>query len=158
MTLRLHEYQRKAIKFALERGTTYMMIDLGLGKTAIALKVAEQLKKYGIPTLVFAPLRVCYSTWPDEIKEWTPKLTYTILHGSHKNYSVTKQRDIYLLNYEGLKWFFTKCATRKFPLKKYFIVFDESSMLKSPSTVRFKKLKKQTLSAMKDARINKTFS
>lgn len=135
--MELYEFQRRAINFALKKKSTYMMIDMGLGKTAIALKTIE---KSDYPALVFAPLRVCYVTWPDEIKKWTPNLKYTILHGPDKNIRLRLKRDIYIINYEGLKWFYTQAAKGKFKLRKFFMVFDESSMLKSPSTFRFKTL------------------
>ncbi len=139
--MQLHDYQIRAVDFALQQKCSYMMVDRGLGKTAIALKAIEFS---GLPALVFAPMRVCYNTWPEEIKLWTPSLTYTILHGKNKNDNLRLDRRIYLLNYEGIKWFYHACCNKKFRLRKFFTVFDESSMLKNPSTRRFKWLKKMT--------------
>lgn len=137
--LTLHDYQKRAINQILTNKQVFLMADVGMGKTAVALKAIEQSGK---PAIVFAPLAVCYSTWPTEIKKWTPSLTYTILHGSDKSKRLGLKRDIYVINYDGLKWFFKMCTDRKFPLKKYFMVWDESSFVKSPSTQRFKLLKK----------------
>lgn len=137
--LKLHDYQKRAINQILTNKHVFLMADVGLGKTVIALKAIEESH---VPAIVFAPLAVCYSTWPQEIKKWTPSLTYTILHGSDKNTKITLNRDIYLINYDGLKWFFKMCTDRKFPLKKYFMVWDESSFVRSPSTQRFKLFKK----------------
>lgn len=135
----LHEYQERAIDFTMKVKTPFHMIDLGLGKTAIALKVMERLPN---PTLVLAPLRVIYSTWPEEILKWTRGKTYTILHGSQKSARLRLNRDIYLLNYDGLKWFYN-AILKDFRLpKRLNLVLDESSFVKSPSTQRFKMLKK----------------
>lgn len=130
----LHDYQRRAIDFALRQKSTYMMIDIGLGKTAIALKTAQKLR---IPTMVWAPMRVCYMVWPDEIKKWTPNLTYTIMHGDYKNATLKLKRDIYIINYEGIKWFYDKARSGKFPLRKFFFIWDESSMLKDHKSKRW---------------------
>lgn len=115
------------------------MADLGTGKTAMALTAVEKLPN---PTLVLAPLRVCYSTWPEEIRNWSPTQTYTILHGSKKDTYLRLNRDLYIMNYEGLKWYH-HAITHGFRLpKRLNLILDESSFVKSPSTQRFKILQK----------------
>lgn len=135
--LKLHEYQERAIRFCLKHKTVYLAMDLGLGKTAVALEVIKRTKQ---PAIVFAPLRVVYNTWPDEIKKWTPKLTYEIVHGLDKN--LKSKADILLINYDGIKWFSKEILKKYVKWTKRNLILDESSMVKSPSTVRFKSLKK----------------
>jgi len=138
--LKLHKYQEKAIDFCLEHKTVFLAMDLGLGKTAVALKVIQQLKQ---PAIVFAPLRVIHNTWPQEIENWTPELKYSIVHGLNKKQALAKDVDILLINYDGLKWFAKEITTNKhLKWKKRILVIDESSMIKSPTTLRFKTLKK----------------
>jgi SNF2 family DNA or RNA helicase len=137
--MKLHEYQQRAIQFALRKKKSYMAVDLGLGKTAIALKCIQKLKQ---PTIVIAPLRVIYAVWPDEIKKWTPKLTYTILHGPYKNAQLEYNKDIYLLNYDGIKWFYNMVTRPGRQFKRCNLILDESTFVKSPTTKRFKLLKK----------------
>ncbi|MBU2177539.1 MAG: DEAD/DEAH box helicase [Gammaproteobacteria bacterium] len=138
--MELHEYQKKAIEFGLENKAVFMAMDLGLGKTAVALKIVQQLKQKAI---VFAPLRVIYNTWPDEIKKWTPELTYDILHGLDKGNVFRKSKaDILLINFDGLKWFSKEVLKSYIKWHKRILILDESSMIKSPSTLRFKLLKK----------------
>jgi SNF2 family DNA or RNA helicase len=137
--LQLHEYQRRAVQFALTKKASYQMVDIGLGKTAIALMTARKLKQlWNLPTFVWAPLRVCYLTWPEEIKIWTPEMSYTIMHGDLKNATLKLKRDIYICNYEGIKWFYNQARKGKFHLRKFFMVWDESSMLKDSRTARWK--------------------
>jgi len=133
--IKLHEYQKRAIKFCYEHKTVYLAVDLGMGKTAIALKLIQLTKQ---KAFVFAPLRTIYSTWPDEIALWTPELTWSILHGPEKSLASALQADIILMNYEGLNWLSKQHG--KFPRR--MVIYDESSMVKSHSTQRFKLLRK----------------
>ena len=136
--LKLHEYQERAIRFCLEKKKAYLAIDMGLGKTAIALKVIQRTKQ---KAFVLAPLRTIYSSWPEEIAKWTPELSYYILHGPGKSLAHTKDVDVVLMNYEGLKWF----SQQRGNIPRRMIIYDESSMCKSHATQRFKLLRKMLL-------------
>lgn len=133
-TLKLHGYQERAIEFWLRNPSTFCMIDLGMGKTAIALKGIERLKS---SALVVGPLQPILNTWPEEIEKWTPNLSYSILHGKSKDIRFHRKVNIQLLNYEGLKWYFGKCLQHSSQLFKKIFVLDESSMCKDPNTIRF---------------------
>ena len=65
-----HKYQRKAIKFLLERGAAGLFLDPGLGKTSITLAAIKLLLKQKLidKVLIIAPLRVVYYVLPAEIK------------------------------------------------------------------------------------------
>lgn len=136
----LHEYQERALDFAIDNKATMMLLPMGLGKTAIALNFIREI---GVKALVVAPLRPCYTTWPEEIIKWTPELSYTVLHGPDKQIKLRYKRDIYIINYEGLKWFMKQLRSKHFPRGKFLLILDESTFLKDPSTIRFKTL--QTL-------------
>lgn len=68
----LHSYQHEAVQWLYEKPYSALFIDLGLGKTAIALALIAQLLREGWhgKALVIAPLRVAKATWPTEIGEW----------------------------------------------------------------------------------------
>ena len=68
----LHEYQHDAVQWLYEKPYSALFVDLGLGKTAIALALLAKLSLEGWigKCLVIAPLRVAKATWPTEIKEW----------------------------------------------------------------------------------------
>lgn len=141
--MKLHEYQKKAIKFGLENKAVYYAIDLGLGKTAIDLHRIKIMKNHGIKSIVFAPIPVIYNTWPMEIKNWGLDLSFEVLHGPEKSYILQKKNpDIFLINYEGLKWFREAISTYVPKWKPRSLVLDEGSFIKDPSTLRFKSLKK----------------
>jgi SNF2 family DNA or RNA helicase len=138
--LTLHDYQQRAIEFAVAKKNPFFALDMGLGKTIIALKTVEQL---GIPAIVIAPINPMYSTWPAEIKKWNLSLTYDILHGPHKTEIFnTSKADVLLLNFHGIKWFMQEVAKQRARWVKRMLILDESSMIKSPTTQRFKMLKK----------------
>lgn len=138
MELVPHDYQIRAINYIMENKAVFLMADMGTGKTMISLKA---IRRAGIPAFVLAPLRPCFNTWPEEIEKWTPELSYTILHGPKKDAKLKLERDIYIVPYSSLKWWFEKCCQRQFRLRKFFMVYDESSMVKDHSTQRFKMLK-----------------
>lgn len=141
---KLHKYQQQALDFALKNKSTYQMLDMGMGKTAIALEWIKRIPKNAKGTLVIAPLSTIYSSWPDELQIWAPDLNVTLLHGKNKNDYLSNKSDIYLINFEGIQWLFEA-------LKEYFaitnrvpfhsLVIDEGSMVKSHSTKRFKILR-----------------
>lgn len=145
--LKPHEYQYDAIDYCLLHSRSYQALDMGLGKTCIALKWAAHILKKpetkGV--LVIAPLRPVYTTWPEEVEKWTPHLTYTILHGLNKLSNLNANTDLYFMNYEGIPWLF-EALQKYFKLLKKMpfraIIIDEASMLKSPRTKRFKTIKK----------------
>ena len=144
----LHHYQIRAIKKMIQEPELGLFLDIGLGKTTVVLHGLRKLIYTNEirNALVIAPIRVMYSTWPIEIKKWeyTQNLTYTILHGPNKNGRLLLQRDLYFINYEGLIWLsdrLRKWLRRGKPFPYDAIVFDESSLMKDPKTVRFKKLK-----------------
>ena len=135
----LHDYQKRAIGMIGREKTVFLLADVGLGKTVMALEAIRLSKR---PGLVMAPLNACFNTWPDEIKKWTPELTHTILHGPQKQMRARLKRHIYILPYSSLKWYYESCTTKKIPMRQMFLVLDESSFVKNPSTNRFKMLKK----------------
>lgn len=140
-----HNYQKKAVKFLLDNPFSGLFLDPGLGKTASSLLYIKIAKKYFNvrKVLIIAPKRVCYITWPDEMREWPDfhGLTYTILHGKDKDKNLNKKVDIYLINPEGLKWLTGKLKNNRehdFDV----LIIDESTKFKNWSAKRTKMLAK----------------
>jgi SNF2 family DNA or RNA helicase len=113
--------------------------DPGLGKTAMVLQLIDDLYWEGpLKVLIIAPLRVIYSVWPAEIKKWgwDIHLTHSVLHGKGKAVRARDDSVIHLLNAENIFWHLDD-------LDQYnVLVVDESSKFKSPSSKRFKALRK----------------
>lgn len=147
-----HGYQKRAIKFLLEHGAAALLLDPGMGKTAVVLKALDALRKAGTggKALVIAPLRVCQLVWPTEPGEWgdLEHIRVGLLHGSKKA-QVLKDRenyDIFVINPEGLPWLLgsgSGADMREF--KSYgfdTLVIDELTKFKNTKGTRFKLLKK----------------
>jgi len=138
--LKLHSYQKDLVDYIEEKGNVGLFLEPGLGKTLITLAYILRQKLQNIPfkVLIIAPLRVIYATWPSEIKRWAPFsiLSYEILH--QKNSFKVGPENISLINPDGLTKFFKHNPHQLFDL----LVVDESTLFKSPSTKRFKVLKK----------------
>jgi len=133
-----HDYQIAARQWIAGKRRGMLYIDMGLGKTRIIL---EHIVRAGRQAVVFAPLSVIYNTWPLEIAKWVPGLTYRILHGPDKDYHLSKSADIYLVNYDGLQWFYANVSNNVRKFKDRFYVLDESTKVKSHSSVRLKAMK-----------------
>jgi SNF2 family DNA or RNA helicase len=139
-----HEYQKKAIKFALQSGSCQLWLAPGMGKTAITLQVmkslrqAEQIKR----VLVLAPLRVAQSVWQQEATKWLnfENISIDVLHGAGKEkLFATSESFVNVLNYDGLAWLSHQVRkTGYFPYD--MLVVDEISYLKNTRTQRFKAL------------------
>lgn len=153
-------YQKKAVKFLLEHACAGLWLDPGLRKTSIVLGAVKILKKEGLlcRVLVIAPLRVCYSVWPAEVKKWADfsHLRVEILHGPGKEKALERDADIYVINPEGLDWLFGVSKARVEGRKRRVItydlsrfeqlnadtlVIDEASKFKSSSSERFQVIK-----------------
>lgn len=135
------EYQKKAIKFLL-RGGYGLFLDPGMGKTSIVLAALSLLIKKGTvkKVLIIAPLRVCQSVWPIEARSWKNfnSLRVGVLHGSKKDQVMKEDLDIYLINPEGLAWFFREASKI---IRPDVLVIDESTGFKHTNTLRFKLIK-----------------
>ncbi len=155
-----HLYQKKAVKFLLEHAAAALFLDPGLGKTSIVLAAIKLLKRRKLlgKVLVIAPLRVCHSVWPNEIRKWKDfkGLTFEVLHGPHKDDLLQNSKaDIFIINPEGLDWLLqvkkTKTPTGKtkvsVDLRRWkklgfdTLVIDELTKFKHTNTNRFKALK-----------------
>ena len=124
---------------------------MGLGKTAISLtNIVERqdlAQVYG--TLVIAPLRVIQTVWRQEARQWehTKHLRFSLIHGTpdqrHRAFRIPA--DVYLVNYEGLRWLVEMYVHYYLSQGKYLpvnmVVFDEVSKLKESRTKRHKALR-----------------
>lgn len=150
-----HEYQKSCVLF-LHHQTTLnpagkgggaLLLDCGMGKTAIVLEYIKQLKEFCMinRVLIVAPMRPVYNVWPYEIVDWTNfrSLSYSVIHGpeSQRRKRLAMPADIHLVNREGLPWLVKQVESRK-TLPWQLIVIDESTSFKNWSASRTKALRK----------------
>jgi SNF2 family DNA or RNA helicase len=130
-------YQIKAVQHLIDNGGAGLFLEPGLGKTSCTLAALELFKQHKIgPTLIVAPLRVCYSVWPAEVKKWGADVTIALLHGKHKLAALESDADVYLINPEGLRWLAVQRLRPHFKV----VVLDESTKFKNARSQRYKSL------------------
>lgn len=141
-----HEYQRYAIDFVEGHKESALLLDLGLGKSSIALTaINDLLFDYFLvhKVLVIAPIRVCTNTWTSEIKKWDhlKNLKYSLCVGGERTRkrALYAEADIYIINRENVEWLINKSGV-KFSFD--MIVIDELSSFKNGKSKRFQALLK----------------
>ncbi|TAL49733.1 MAG: helicase SNF2 [Chitinophagaceae bacterium] len=107
--------------------------DMGLGKTVQALSFLQHYRdKYGsLQSLVVCPTTLIYN-WENEIKKFTPKLTYHIHHGGTRSRDKEsfKNFDVIITTYGTLRGDIKLLVGVPFD----YLVLDESQAIKNPSS------------------------
>ena len=141
-----HDYQKFAIQYIIDHPIAAVLLDMGLGKTAITLTAIEELihDRFEVRSaLVVAPLRVARDTWPSEIEKWDhlKDLTFTVAVGNEKQRltALKKSADIHIINRENVPWLIEKSGI---PFDYDMIVIDELSSFKNHQAKRFRALMK----------------
>lgn len=138
-----HEYQHVSAQFLRDHPFCGLYIDMGMGKTGIALKVAcERIENFEVEkVLIIAPLRVANRTWPDEIEKWefSAPYRYQLLTCPEvdRPYAAQSTAPIHIINRENIAWL-VDFWRKKWPYD--MVIIDESTSFKDHTTKRFKKL------------------
>ena len=142
----LHNYQCRAIRHVLDRPAAMLWLDVGLGKSCVALSTIldrlDALIAFG--TLVVAPKRVCRMVWRQEAQAWahTRGLTFSVIQGTprERHYAMRKPANIHLINYDNLPWLVDELIAVWLSRGEYppfqTIIYDEVSKLKDSTGVR----------------------
>ena len=143
MRFKPHNYQQYAINFITHNPITAVLLDMGMGKTAITLMAVEYLmyEQFEIcKVLVVCPLRVT-RTWKDEIEKWEQLsgTRYSIVTGTaaQRKKALAADADIYIINRENVSWLIEKSGC---PFMFDMVVIDELSSFKNHQTARHKAL------------------
>ena len=140
-----HSYQKYEINFITHNPITAVLLDMGMGKTAITLMAIDYLMyEYFeiVKVLVICPLRVT-RTWRDEADKWEQLSGYrlSIVTGSaaQRKKALEADADIYIINRENVPWLVEKSGV---PFSFDMVVVDELSSFKNHQTARHKALMK----------------
>lgn len=149
----LYPTQIAGVNHVLQHPQCMLWNKMGKGKTvttATALSVRiNRLEVYGV--LVVAPLRVCQTVWPKEIKKWThlQHLTTNLVWdktilGRQRN--IRTRANIYIINYDSLRWFCDEAIhiwiNNGLSLPFNSIVFDEVTMVKDYESLRSRSIQR----------------
>ena len=144
MEFRPHAYQRYCIERVLESPKLALFLDMGLGKTIIALSAVYQLKyaQFAVrKVLVIAPKKVAEATWQREAAKWEGvgilRMSAVLGSKAQRVRALNTPADIYIINRENVPWL-VDYYKNDWPFD--MVVVDESSSFKNPSAKRFRAL------------------
>jgi SNF2 family DNA or RNA helicase len=137
----LFEHQAETREFGILTPRVFDMSDAGTGKTRAWLEVlSHRFKLLGGKALVLAPKSILKSAWAEDIRRYTPHLTYSIAYASNRATAFAEDADIYITNHDAVKWLLAhkEVITDDF----HSIVIDESTAFKHRTSQRSKALAK----------------
>lgn len=141
-----HSYQQYCIDRAVTDDKLGLLLDMGLGKTAITLSAIKELRynRFQIgKTLVIAPKKVAEDTWAKERDKWehTQLIRVSVCLGTvnQRIRALAAPADVYVINRENVLWL-VEYYRNSWPFD--LVVIDELSSFKNPNSKRFKALKK----------------
>ena len=141
-----HPYQIRAKDFLLDNPNAALFLDMGLGKSVIALTAVAELQDCleVDKALVIAPKSVARNTWSAEAQKWdhVSHLRLSIILGDEKTRerALASDADIYVINRENVVWLVERYKEWPWPFD--MVIIDESSSFKNPSAKRFKALRR----------------
>ena len=145
----LHEYQQYCVSFVKDHPESLLILEMGLGKTAVSLTAILDLMfdRFEVgKVLIVAPLRVAKNVWPEERDSWehTQFLQMSVMVGSAKQREAALQApaDVYVINRENTKWLIDYLEKHHIPWPFDMVVLDELSSFKNNQSQRWKALRK----------------
>lgn len=140
------EYQKKAMRWVIDKPYCALFMEMGLGKTAVTLTAADWLiKKDKVHrVLIIAPKKVAESTWKQEGEKWEhlKGLSFSLVLGSRyqRERALRTKADIYVINRENVLWLTEQIGRHPWPFD--MVVLDELSSFKSSKSKRFRAMKR----------------
>lgn len=138
-------FQSYALKHAIDHPYAGLLLDMGLGKTAIALSTINYLQNFDFSIrkpLIIAPKKVIENTWEAEIEKWDHlrHLTVSKIHGPRlaRLEALKKDAHLYLVSRDNFRWLVNHYMSA-WPFD--MVVVDESSSFKNPKSQRFLAMK-----------------
>lgn len=123
-----------------------LFLDMGLGKSVIALTAASELidSLEVERVLVISPKSVAWNTWREEARKWDHlnHLRLSIVMGTVKQRerALEAEADIYIINRDNVVWLCNRYRDQPWPFD--FVIIDESTSFKNPKSQRFKALRR----------------
>ena len=139
-----HDYQKYCINRLVAEPALGLFLDMGLGKTVIALTAVNDLRynRFAVrKVLVIAPKKVAEDTWTREAGKWDHLRLLRIVPvlGSLKKRirAVNSPGDVYVMSRDNVQWL-VDYYRNDWPFD--MVVIDELSSFKNPQAKRFKSL------------------
>lgn len=134
-------YQARAQDFLVQRPRANLFMQMGLGKTSVALTVFDILRSFGEAKkmLVLGPVRVARTTWADEVQKWDHlrHLDVAVAAGesaAERRRMLSSDAPIHTINYDNAPWLVRELESA-WPYD--IVITDESVRVKNHAAVRF---------------------
>lgn len=140
-----HGYQRRAIRFVEEVPYCALFLDMGLGKSVVALTAIRELIDMAEAerVLVVAPLRVAQSTWAQEAAKWRHlaglRVSVAVGTARQREKALDAEAEVYVVSRDNFVWLCRRYGGR---LPYDMCVIDELTSFKNARSVRFKAFRK----------------
>lgn len=129
-TMKLHNYQQRAIDFCMARKSVILSVGLGLGKTASVLHYIDKARPASL--LIVAPKRVAEHVWRQEAEKWglneLSERLAIVAGGKAKRQKIIQNNDFLIIGRDNL----ADVAGMSFDL----LVMDELTSYKNPMSNR----------------------
>jgi SWI/SNF-related matrix-associated actin-dependent regulator 1 of chromatin subfamily A len=138
LSIGLLPHQEEAVRFALNRSSAYLALDMGLGKTATAIAIIAASKIDGkSPALVVVPPSL-RETWRKEFEKFAPFLKVHIITG-RRTYKLPPA-DVYVIGDSIISDWSLDITEDPYTLVGFIrtLVVDEAHRAKTPTAVRTK--------------------
>jgi SNF2 family DNA or RNA helicase len=124
----LFDHQQATVNFLAANENAFISSDPGTGKSRCILEHVRAHRAKG-RALIFAPKSILQPSWAEDIKKFTPELTYAIAGTKDRHAAFTMATDIVLINHDAAKWvsqnlhvlkgFYTLCIDESTAFKNY---------------------------------------
>lgn len=134
----LFTHQKETINFLAENDSVFITSDPGTGKTRCILEHIKAHKHLG-RALVVAPKSILGPSWAEDIRKFTPELTYSIAKAPDRIDAFDLNTNVVLINHDGIKW----VADNPHVLNDFHtLCIDESTAFKHNTSQRSKAMDK----------------
>ncbi|KGN98421.1 hypothetical protein HQ36_02060 [Porphyromonas gingivicanis] len=144
MIYKPYEYQQTATQWIIDKPKCGLLLDMGLGKSVVALTAIQQLiDDCEISrVLVVAPKKVAETTWSTEAEKWEHLhgLRVVKVLGTEKQrcLALSQKADVYVTGRDNFVWLVGKYRGQ---LPFDALVIDELTSFKNPKSERFKAMR-----------------
>lgn len=133
----LYQHQKDDIEFIKSRPYVFNTSAPGTGKTRTLIEVIRQSPEHR-PAIVFAPKSILQASWGNDLDKFAPELTWVIASAGNRMTMLKQEVDVVLTNHDAVTSILKRDpkSLRRFN----FVIVDESTAFKNPTTQRSKAL------------------
>ena len=135
----LFAHQDHTVRFYLDNERVYDASDPGTGKTRSALEMIARRQSAGAGrALVLAPKSILVPSWANDLRAFTPSLTWVVAMANNREKMFERDVDVYITNHDAVKWIEKNVELEDFDI----LIVDEITAFKHRTSQRSKALAK----------------